>query len=107
MGSVHAGFVEVLERTVTTLVPRVFASGNGFEPFLGIGIQTDEHGDFGGGHEVNIQMITVNCKSYSFAKQGQIGCELQLYCPPHPKDHPIAPIGKGLCCSIKISRALP
>lgn len=33
MGSVQAGFVEVLERTVTALVPRVFARGNGFKPF--------------------------------------------------------------------------
>ena len=32
MGGVHAGFVEVLERTVTALVPRVFARGNGLKP---------------------------------------------------------------------------
>ena len=46
MGSVHAGFVEVLERTVTALVPRVFARGNGFESFPRIDIQTDRHVDF-------------------------------------------------------------
>jgi len=60
MGRVQARFVEVLERIVTALVPRVFARGNGFKPFPGIGIQTDEDGDFGGGHEVNIQMIAEN-----------------------------------------------
>ena len=32
MGRVHAGFVEVLERVVTALVPRVFARGNGLKP---------------------------------------------------------------------------
>ena len=46
MGRVQARFVEVLERIVTALVPRVFARGNGFKPFPGIGIQTNRHVDF-------------------------------------------------------------
>lgn len=46
MDSVHAGFVEVLERTITALVPRVFARGNGFESFPRIDIQMHRHVDF-------------------------------------------------------------
>ena len=46
MGCVQARFVEVLERTFTALVPRVFARRNGFESFPRSDIQTDRHVDF-------------------------------------------------------------
>jgi len=81
MGRVQARFVEVLERVTTALVPRVFAlflfdelvdglgcegmsrpllsHRNGLESFARIDIQTDGHGDCGGGHGVHIRLITL------------------------------------------------
>ena len=81
MGCVQARFVEVLERVITALVPRVFAlllfdelvdglgcegmsrpllaRRNGLESFARIDIQTDGHGDCGGGHGVRTRLITL------------------------------------------------
>ena len=81
MGCVQARFVEVLDRVITALVPRIFAlflfdelvdglgckrmsrpllaRRNGPEPFPSIDIQTDGHGDCGGGHGVHTRLITL------------------------------------------------
>ena len=81
MGCVQARFVEVLERVITALVPRIFAfllfdklvdglrcegmsrpllpHRNGFESFARIDIQTDGHGDCGGGHGAHGGLVTL------------------------------------------------